>query len=173
MQEIVNLIICRRRAFVFLRPFMLRRHLLFYTPHAGGALFFLCDRERKQRSRRECDSPLPTPVGTENRTFPGLQPLSVLRYKVKRRKYFLILWLFFIRVGRPGDRTERARGTGLPRGRRPARPLTRKLVFIHTILCKVLPMSARSHPGARLQYSRSSFGPHWLRAGQTYPQAVG
>ena len=47
------------------------------TPHAGGALSFLGDQERKQRSRRECDSPFPTSVGTENRTFPGLQPILV------------------------------------------------------------------------------------------------
>ena len=78
--------------------------------------------QRKQRSRREYDSPFLPPVGPENCTFPGQRPLPVLRYKVKRRKYFLILRLFFIRVGRPGDRPERARGAGLPWGGvRPAR----------------------------------------------------
>ena len=42
--------------------------------------------------------------------------------------------IIFIRVGRPGGRPECARIAGLPTGRRPARPLTRKLVFIRTIL---------------------------------------
>ena len=49
------------------------------TPHAGEALSFLGDQERKQRSRRECDSPLSTNVGTENRTFPGRQLLPEVR----------------------------------------------------------------------------------------------
>ena len=42
--------------------------------------------------------------------------------------------IIFIRVGRPGGRPECARIAGLPTGRRPARPLTRKLVFIRTFL---------------------------------------
>ncbi len=58
---------------MFLLPLMLRGPRFLRTPHAGGALAFLCDQESKQRSRRECDSPFPTPVGTENRTFPGRQ----------------------------------------------------------------------------------------------------
>ncbi len=68
----------RRRAFVFS-----------LSAHAAGALSFLGDQERKQRSRRECDSPLPTTVETENRTFPGQQPLSVLRHLVRNREYIL------------------------------------------------------------------------------------
>ena len=63
---------------------MPRGHRLCRTPHAGGALAFLCDQESKQRSRRECDSPFPTNVGTENRTFPGLQFLPVLRHQCKK-----------------------------------------------------------------------------------------
>ncbi len=44
-------------------------------------------------------------------------------YRVRRwKKEFLNLRLFVIRVGRPGDRPERARVAGLPRGGvRPAR----------------------------------------------------
>ena len=74
----------RRRAFVFLRPLMPRGHRLCRTPHAGGALTFLRDQKSKQKSRRECDSSLQTPVGSGNRTFPGLQPLSVFRYQCKK-----------------------------------------------------------------------------------------
>ena len=48
---------------------------------------------------------------------------------------------FFIRVGRPGDRPECARVAGLPMGRRPARPLTRELIFNRTLISKV------GHPG--------------------------
>ncbi len=40
---------------------------------------FLRDQKRRQKSRRECDSPFQTPVGTENRTFPGWQPLPTKR----------------------------------------------------------------------------------------------
>ena len=89
----------------------------FFPAHAAGALAFLRDQEpsnaaraeaacglclasarktvgqRKQRSRRECDSPLPTPVGTENRTFPGQQPLPVLRYQCKKSEVLLNLQL--------------------------------------------------------------------------------
>ena len=72
--------VCRRRAFVLSSP-----------AHAAEALSFLRDQERKQRSRRECDSPLPTDVGSGNRTFPGQQPLPVLRYQVSNREYFLNL----------------------------------------------------------------------------------
>ncbi len=50
--------------------------------------------QRKQRTRWECDSPFPTPVGLGNRTFPGYQPLSYFGYKVRRwKKEFLNLRL--------------------------------------------------------------------------------
>ena len=71
----LNSHVCRRRAFVFLRPLMPQGHWLCRTPHAGGALTFLHDQKSKQKSRRECDSPLLPPVGTGNRTFPEQQPL--------------------------------------------------------------------------------------------------
>ena len=60
----------------FSSPAYTAGHRFLQTPHAGRALSFLGDQERKQRSRRECDSPFPTSVGTENRTCPGRQPLS-------------------------------------------------------------------------------------------------
>ncbi|HJE88828.1 hypothetical protein, partial [Rikenella microfusus] len=44
----------------------------------------LRDQKSKQKSRRECDSPFPTSVGTENRTFPEQQPLPVFRYQCKK-----------------------------------------------------------------------------------------
>ena len=69
---------------------MPRGHRLCRTPHAGGALAFLCDQESKQRSRRECDSPFPTNVGTENRTFPGLQFLPVLRHQCNKKSGVLV-----------------------------------------------------------------------------------
>ena len=59
----------------FSSPAYTAGHRFLQTPHAGRALSFLGDQERKQRSRRECDSPFPTSVGTENRTCPGRQPL--------------------------------------------------------------------------------------------------
>ena len=46
--------------------------------------YFFARPKSKQKSRRECDSPLPTPVGPGNRTFPGQQPLPVLRYQCKK-----------------------------------------------------------------------------------------
>ena len=58
---------------------MPRRHLLFWAS------------KRRQKTRRECDSPLPTDVGSGNRTFPGEQSLPVLRYQVSNREYFLNL----------------------------------------------------------------------------------
>ncbi|SUE33362.1 Uncharacterised protein [Rikenella microfusus] len=96
---------------------MPRGHRLLRTPHAGGALALLpsasslrlghsckpdgsrllcrlCGQESKQRTRWECDSPFPTPVGLGNRTFPGYQPLSYFGYKVRRwKKEFLNLRL--------------------------------------------------------------------------------
>ncbi len=60
---------------LFFVPLLPRRHRLLRPPHAGGASPFLRDQKRRQKSRRECDSPFSTPVGTENRTFPGREPL--------------------------------------------------------------------------------------------------
>ena len=57
----------------------------------------------------------------------GLQP-AVLP-SLARGFNLQIKSTFFIRVGRPGDRPECARVAGLPMGRRPARPLTRELIF--------------------------------------------
>ena len=74
------------------------------TPHAGGAFTFLSDQKSKQRSRRKCDSPFPTPVGTENRTFPGRQSLPVLRYQCKKPGVFLNLRLF--RTGTGGNQPQ-------------------------------------------------------------------
>ncbi len=117
----------RRRAFVFLRPLMPRGHRLCRTPHAGGALSFLCDQESKQRSRRECDSPLQTPVGSGNRTFPGLQPLSVFRYQCKKSGV-LVNRTFLCNGAQPaGNGNELCERAGLRCGRlRPARPKGRK-----------------------------------------------
>ena len=75
-------VVCRRRAFVFSAP-----------ARAAGALSFLGDQERKQRSRRECDSPLPAPVGSGNRTFPGQQSPPLFRYQYKKPEVFLNLRL--------------------------------------------------------------------------------
>ena len=83
-----NCNVCCRRAFVLSSP-----------AHAAGALFFLRDQERKQRSRRECDSPLPTPVGSGNRTFPGRQPLPALRHPVRGREYFIIAMFSLSQAG--------------------------------------------------------------------------
>ena len=52
--------VSHRQAFVLSSP-----------AHAAEALSFLRDQKSKQKSRRECDSPLPTPVGPGNRIFPG------------------------------------------------------------------------------------------------------
>ena len=77
-------VVFRRRAFVFSSP-----------AHAAGALTFLRDQKSKQKSRRECDSPFPTSVGSENRTFPEQQSLLVLRYQSKKsgvlvnRRFFI------------------------------------------------------------------------------------
>ena len=59
---------------------------------------------------------------------------------------------FFIRVGRPGDRPECARVAGLPRGRRPARPLTRELIFNRTIFIAAI---LQNHRPARSSESRT------------------
>ena len=117
----------RRRAFVFLRPLMPRGHRLCRTPHAGGALAFLCDQESKQRSRRECDSPFPTNVGTENRTCPGLQFLPVLRHQCKKSGV-LVNRTFLCNGAQPaGNGNELCERAGLRCGRlRPARPKGRK-----------------------------------------------
>ena len=83
----------RRQALVLSSPAHAAGHRLLRTPHAGGALTFLRDQKSKQKSRRECDYPFPTPVGTENRTFPDQQPLPVLRLQGRSREYFLIVQL--------------------------------------------------------------------------------
>ncbi len=99
-----NCNVCCRRAFVLSSPAHVAEALAFLNgqepsnaarAEAACGLCLASARktvgQRKQRTRRECDSPLPTPVGTENRTFPGRQPLPVLRYQGKSREYFLSL----------------------------------------------------------------------------------
>ena len=101
-------------------------------PDGSRLLRRLRDQERKQRSLRECDSPLLIPVGSGNRTFPGRQPLPVLRTCKKPGVLFKPTVIHKIRTpgsGRNFRRVKR-RIAGLPRGRRPARPLTRKLILI-------------------------------------------
>ncbi len=70
-------------------------HRLCRTPYADGASPFLNDPKRRQKSRWECDSPLPTPVGMENRTFPGQQPRPVLRYQCKKPGVLLNRYGYF------------------------------------------------------------------------------
>ena len=84
----LNVLSFADRRLFFLCPLVPRGYRLSRTPHAGGALTFLRDQKSKQKSRRECDSPFPTPVGTENRTFPDQQPLPVLRLQGRSREYF-------------------------------------------------------------------------------------
>ena len=53
------------------------------TPTALGCCVG-CATKSKQRSCRECDSPFPTHVGPENRTFPGQQ--SLLDFNINCKK---------------------------------------------------------------------------------------
>ncbi|SUE35020.1 Uncharacterised protein [Rikenella microfusus] len=72
-------------------------HRFLRTPYAGETSPFSSDQKRRQKTRRECDSPLPTSVGTEKHTCPGYQPLSYFGYKVRRwKKEFLNLRLIIM-----------------------------------------------------------------------------
>ncbi|WP_417153265.1 hypothetical protein, partial [Rikenella microfusus] len=57
-------------------------------PDGARLLRRLRDQKSKQKSRRECDSPFPTHVGSENRTFPGQQILPSFGTKKEARSTF-------------------------------------------------------------------------------------
>ena len=88
-------------------------------PDGSRLLRRLRDQKSKQKSRRECDSPFPTPVGSENRTFPGQQSLPVLRHQCKKPGVLFkpIIKISFRVSGRAGR---------LPLGRPAIRRFTRR-----------------------------------------------
>ena len=70
-------------------------------PDGSRLLRRLRDQKSKQKSRRECDSLFSTDVEPGNRTFPGLQPLPVLRYQCKKPGVFFKPTVFIGRIERP------------------------------------------------------------------------
>ena len=88
-------------------------------PDGSRLLRRLRDQKSKQKSRRECDSLFSTDVEPGNRTFPGLQPLPVLRYQCKKPEVLFKPTVFIGRIERPVVTPS----GGVPRPCRSAAPL--------------------------------------------------
>ena len=85
-------------------------HRLLRTPHAGGAPSFLGEQKRRQKTRRECDSPfLPASRRNGKSHIPGSAAFT--RELSAREKAGDLIVRFFPRVGRPGACAMRALAT--------------------------------------------------------------
>ena len=124
-----NCHVFRRRAFVFLRSLVPRRHRLLRTPHAGGHLLFCATKkgDKKVAGNAIPRSRLPSERKIAHSRVGSLYPLN------ERGKEILNRTVIFHSGRTPGSgrnfRRIKRQIAGLPRGRRPARPLTRKLIF--------------------------------------------